>query len=60
MSADSQKESDLFSSVAKKDASSPYDLDGDGKVSTTEYTLCRLCLTAAVLIALGSQGIEYL
>jgi len=34
------------------------DLDGDGKISTWESNLCRLCLLGALAIAFGDKVIN--
>ena len=36
------------------------DVDGDGKVSSSEVNICRMCLAAAIVIAFGDQAIQFL
>ncbi len=36
------------------------DLDGDGKVSSSEANLCRMCLAAAIVIAFGDQALQFI
>jgi len=34
----------------------PNDIDGDGKVSTWETHLCKLCLMGALVLAFGDKA----
>ncbi len=36
------------------------DVDGDGKVTSSEVNICRMCLAAAIIIAFGDQAIQFL
>jgi hypothetical protein len=36
------------------------DLDGDGKTSVWETNLCRLCITAAILLAFGDKAVAFI
>jgi len=36
------------------------DIDGDGKVTSSEINICRMCLAAAIVIAFGDQAIQFL
>ncbi len=36
------------------------DLDGDGKVTSSELNLCRMCLAAAIVIAFGDQALQFI
>ncbi len=36
------------------------DIDGDGKVTSSEVNICRMCLAAAIVIAFGDQALKFL
>ena len=36
------------------------DLNGDGKVTSSELNLCRMCLAAAIVIAFGDQALQFI
>ncbi len=36
------------------------DIDGDGKVTSSEVNICRMCLAAAIVIAFGDQALQFL
>ncbi len=36
------------------------DVDGDGKVTSSEVNICKMCLAAAIVIAFGDQAIQFL
>ncbi len=36
------------------------DIDGDGKVTSSEVNICRMCLAAAIVIAFGDQALNFI
>ena len=46
--------------MADEDPTNGFDIDGDGKTSPWEANLCRLCLTACLVLAFGNEAMALL